>query len=269
MVKSKSLRGSSVGAGIGAFLLVATMCSLGAAGAASTTPTTASSNSAAAVAAPTPAPSSASAAVPHPIDLPTGPQASAAACPNPPQLSSPLPSGDSISAPSLVPPNTGMVVANGVVHDMAGTCEYTITYPSPSTSSNPTTQVTPDSFTWVDSNNDYATCDVGVLCQIYFDYQGQYCYTSAELLNSGGDAYAQQELDSGYCNTYGINLGYCQAYNTSEQGALATSEDTFHFLFSSVEGGSIFFGQFAEVQEYPEGQTQTFVGTWNNYSPLF
>ena len=66
--------------------------------------------------------------IPRPIDVPTGPQVSAASCPNPPQLSSPLPAGASISAPSLVPPNTASLTGAGQTYDLTGTCEYTLTF---------------------------------------------------------------------------------------------------------------------------------------------
>jgi len=66
--------------------------------------------------------------LPHPIDVPTGPQESAASCPNPPLLSARLPSGASISPPSLVPAGTASLIVAGQTYDMSATCEYTLTF---------------------------------------------------------------------------------------------------------------------------------------------
>jgi hypothetical protein len=64
--------------------------------------------------------------LPHPVDGSVRPETGDANCPNPPQLSSTLPSGASISAPSIVPTGTSYVTAAGVVRDLSGTCEYTL-----------------------------------------------------------------------------------------------------------------------------------------------
>ncbi len=68
----------------------------------------------------------------HPVNGPTGPQASASVCPNPPQLSGPLPAGGSVSAPSLVAAGIASLVVGDQTYDLSGTCEYTITFSSSS-----------------------------------------------------------------------------------------------------------------------------------------
>lgn len=212
-------------------------------------------------------------AIPHPIDLPTGSLTSAASCPNPPQLSSPLPSGGSISAPSLVPPNTGSLIVNNTTYDLAGTCEYTVTVPNPSSASATTASapVSPDvSITWVDSGNDYQFCDAGIQCRVWFNYDGTYCYTEGLLANGYGLAFAEQELTGGYCNTDSpFTSGWTVAYNTNETAGPINFETSYDYWYASYEPGNIFFGQWAETEENPIGQQSTYVGTWNNYSPLF
>jgi hypothetical protein len=106
-----------------------------------------------------------------------------------------------------------------------------------------------------------------LFCQVYFVYNGTYCYTSAALLNGYGNAFAEQQLVSGACNTSSLYAsGWDNAVNTSEKYAGITWEPTFHQIYASYEAGNIFFAQFAEVES---GGPTGLVGTWNNYSPLF
>jgi hypothetical protein len=161
-------------------------------------PGTVGASSASVASAPSEAPLSTSGPLPHPVDVPTGPQASAASCPNPPQLSSPLPAGASISAPSLVPPNTASLTGAGQTYDLAGTCEYTLTFPSASSTSG---GASPDwTILYVGSGHDYYY-PTGVADGIALDYNNQTCGTSAEIVSAYGLAVAEQELVSGYCNT--------------------------------------------------------------------
>lgn len=66
-------------------------------------------------------------AIVRPVQMPIGSQASVASCPKAPELSSPLPVGATISIASLVPSSLSTVAAAGAVHDLSGTCEYTLT----------------------------------------------------------------------------------------------------------------------------------------------
>lgn len=204
--------------------------------------------------------------IPHPIDVPTGPQASVASCPNPPELSAPLPPGASISPPSLVPADTSSVSTSTQTKDAVGTCEYTLTLPNVITSvgASPETVTT----TWVNYGNEYYIAN-DTLSDVYFTYMSQTCTTYGAILSAYGSAWAEDELWSGNCNTNALMIwGYVQAANTAEQWALPVQEGTFHHMYQSSEPGSIFFGQFAECMQYPVGGTSYFC-TWNNYSPLF
>jgi len=203
--------------------------------------------------------------LPYPIDLPVGPQASAASCPNPPQLSSPLPSGASISAPSLTPPGAGSLTVAGTTYDATGSCEYTIEVPS-----NPS-QASADSITvtYVGSGHDYYF-PTGTASAITFTTGRQSCVTTAEIVTAYGLAVAEQELDSGGCNTDSSGVwGYADAINTALQTATPVSETTFHSYYQSYESGTIFYGQFQECMQNPAGQHSTYVCTWNNFGPLF
>jgi len=204
--------------------------------------------------------------LPYPIDIPVGPQASAADCPNPPQLSAPLPSGASISAPRLTPPGSGSVTADGTTYDATGACEYTIEYPSASSN-----QASGDSIsvTYAQSGSNY-DFPTGVAGSITFNWGTQSCVTTAEIVTAYGLAVAEQELDSGGCNTDSSGVwGYADAINTAEQTATPTSETTFHSYYQSYESGTIFYGQFQECLESPAGQHSTYVCSWNNFGPLF
>lgn len=207
----------------------------------------------------------ASGSIPHPIDLPTGPVASAASCPNPPELSSPLPSGASISAPSIVPTGTSSVIAANETYDLSGTCEYTITIASTSNGASPDG----GSVTFVGSGSDFYY-PTGVDDSIDFTYRSQGCETSAEIVSAFGLAVAEQELDSGYCNTDASEVwGYASAIDTDEVQAASVQESVFSKWFQSNEDGDIFFGQFQECMENPIGQHANYVCTNDNYGPLF
>jgi len=203
--------------------------------------------------------------VPSPVDVPVGPQASAASCPNPPDLSSPLPSGASISAPSLTPPGTASLTVAGRTYDLTGTCQYTIELPSAENQASAGFI----SVTYVDSGND-EYFPTGVASGITFAYGGQSCVTTAEIVTAFGLAVAEQELDFGGCNTDSSGAwGYAEAINTALQTAGKATETTFHSYSQSFEGGTIFYGQFQECMQSPPGQHSTYVCFWNNYGPLF
>lgn len=203
--------------------------------------------------------------VPSPVDIPVGPQASAASCPNPPHLSSPLPSGASISAPSLTPPGTASLTVAGRTYDATGSCEYTIEFPStPNQASANFITVT-----YVGSGNDYYF-PTGVASGITFSYGAQSCVTTAEIVTAFGLAVAEQELDSGGCNTDSSGIwGYAEAINTALQTAGQATETSFHSYSQSFESGTIFYGQFQECMQSPSGQHSTYVCSRNNYGPLF
>jgi hypothetical protein len=203
--------------------------------------------------------------LPYPIDIPVGPQASAADCPNPPALSAPLPSGASISAPQLTPAGSGSVTADGTTYDATGTCEYTIEYPSSANHASGDSI----SVTYAQSGSDYYF-PTGTAGGITFTWGGQSCVTTAEIVTAYGLAIAEQELDSGGCNTDSSGVwGYADAIDTAEQTAAPTSETTFHSYYQSHESGTIFYGQFQECLESPAGQHSTYVCSWNNFGPLF
>lgn len=176
-----------------------------------------------------------------------------------------MPEGTSISAPSLVPAGTASLVAAGSTYDLAGTCEYTITFPDTPGSA------TPDggTITFVGSGSDLYF-PTGVADGIEFVYDGQECATSAEIVTAFGLAVAEQELVSGSCNTDSSKVwGYAMAVDTSEVEAGLVTESSFGHWFQSDESGSIFFGQFQECMQNPVGQHSNYVCSWNNYGPLF
>ena len=203
--------------------------------------------------------------LPYPIDIPVGPQASAADCPNPPQLSSPLPSGASISAPSLAPAGSGSLTVAGTTYNAAGTCEYTIEYPSAANQASADTI----SVTYAQSGSNYYF-PTGTAGGITFTWGSQSCVTTAEIVTAYGLAVAEQELDSGGCNTDSSGVwGYADAIDTALQTATPARETTFHSYYQSYESGTIFYGQFQECLESPAGQHSTYVCSWNNFGPLF
>lgn len=214
--------------------------------------------------------------VPHPINLPAGPQQDAGSCPNPPDLSSPLPPGATISAPVLVPPGSASISAAGQTYDLTDTCEYTLNVPVAALSADVSLSpgASPDSIsiTYVGSGGDIYF-PTGVADPISFTYSGHTCSTTAEIVSAFGLAVAEQELDSGSCTSsahdVGATWGYADAVDTSEQVAPLTQEPTFHTMYQSYESGSIFFGQFQECMENPPGQQSTYVCAYDNYGPLF
>jgi hypothetical protein len=176
-----------------------------------------------------------------------------------------LPSGASISAPSLTPPGAGSLTVAGTTYDATGSCEYTIEVPS-----NPS-QASADSITvtYVGSGHDYYF-PTGTASAITFTTGRQSCVTTAEIVTAYGLAVAEQELDSGGCNTDSSGVwGYADAINTALQTATPVSETTFHSYYQSYESGTIFYGQFQECMQNPAGQHSTYVCTWNNFGPLF
>lgn len=213
--------------------------------------------------------------VPHPINLPTGPQESATNCPNPPELSAPLPAGATISAPSLVPKGIGSLVVGNQTYDLSGTCAYTLTLASASSANTSSaSSVSKDSFSinFVDSGNDLYF-PTGTAGPIDFSYNGRHCNTTAELVTAYGFAIAEQELESGNCtsneNDPSGTWGYADAANTAELWAGEAQEPSFNYQYQSAEAGTIFFGQFQECMENPAGQQSSYVCVWNNYGPLF
>lgn len=210
--------------------------------------------------------------VTYPVNVPGGPQQSASNCPNPPDLSSPLPPGATISAPVLVPPGLASITAAGQTHDLANTCEYTLSLPSAQLSAGIAPAGGGITVVYVGSDGDFYF-PTGVLDPITFTYSGHSCNTSAEIVSAFGLAVAEQEMNSGNCtsNTHdpGPTWGFADAINTSEQIAPLTQEPTFHTMYQSYEGGSIFFGQFQECMENPVGQQTTYVCAYDNYGPLF
>jgi hypothetical protein len=217
---------------------------------------------------------------PHPVDLPAGPQSTSASCPNPPDLSSPLPTGATISVPSLVPAGTASLSSGGETYDLAGSCQYTLSLPSNTVVATPSGQLlkspaaSPDgiSITFVSSGSDFYF-PTGVADPIVFSYGGHACDTTAEIVSAFGFAIAEQTLTSGNCTSNsadpGASWGYAEAVNTALAVAPAIQEPTFHTQYQSAEGGSIFFGQFQECMETPLGQQSTYVCANDNYSPLF
>jgi hypothetical protein len=213
--------------------------------------------------------------LPHPINLPTGPQTSAKDCPNPPDLSAPLPAGATISAPSLVPNGLASLVVGTQTYDLSGTCAYTLTLPSASSADTSSAgSVSKDSFSinFVDSGNDLYF-PTGTAGPIDFSYNGRHCNTTAEIVTAYGFAIAEQELVSGYCtsneNDPSGTWGYADAANTAELWAGEAPEPSFNYDYQSAEAGTIFFGQFQECMENPAGQQSSYVCVWNNYGPLF
>jgi hypothetical protein len=208
--------------------------------------------------------------LPNIINLPTGPQASAASCPNPPDLSGPLPTGASISPPSLVPAGLASVTVGIQTYDLGGTCEYTVTLPSASSVSS----VSPDtiSITYLSSGLDLYLA-TGLANAIDFSYGGRQCDTSAEIVTAYGYAIAEQKLTSGNCtsNVYDPSgaWGHSQAIDTALQSAPLVQEPTFSTWYESYEAGTVFYGQFQECMESPVGQQSSYVCSWNNYGPLF
>ena len=213
---------------------------------------------------------------PHPILVPTGPQSTAATCPNPPELSSPLPEGASISAPSLLPQGVATITVGGSTFDLGNTCEYTLSIQAPNSESTTLSAggVSPNTIyiTYVGSDQDFYF-PTGAADPITFSYNGHSCNTSAEIVSAFGLAVAEQEMNSGNCtssaNDPGIAWGFADAINTSEQVASLTQEPTFHTWYESYEAGTIFFGQFQECMENPVGQQSTYVCAYDNYGPLF
>jgi hypothetical protein len=121
----------------------------------------------------------------------------------------------------------------------------------------------------VGSGHDYYY-PTGVADGIALDYNNQTCGTSAEIVSAYGLAVAEQELVSGYCNTDGSNIwGYTEAINTSEQIAVSVQEPGYDYWYKSDEAGNIFYGQFQECMENPEGQHTNYVCSYDNWGPLF
>jgi hypothetical protein len=211
------------------------------------------------------APATGPGVAPYPVNLPVGPQADASSCPNPPQLSAPLPSGASISAPTLTPPGLGSLTVAGETYDATGTCEYTINLPS----STNTASSDSISITYVESDSDFYF-PTGQAGAVTFTWSGQSCNTTAEIVTAYGLAVAEQELNSGGCNTDSSGVyGYAEAINTALQTASLTTEPAFHRYYQSYESGTIFYGQFQECMENPAGQHSSYVCAWNNFGPLF
>jgi hypothetical protein len=101
------------------------------------------------------------------------------------------------------------------------------------------------------------------------NYYDGICYTNVEIFNGWGDAFAGQELTSGYCNTYSNGpLGTAMAVNTNLKSAFSVSEGSFHTWFWSYVPGGIFYGYFSECLEVPVGNPHAFVCSIGNYGPL-
>jgi hypothetical protein len=212
---------------------------------------------------------------PSPVNLPSGPQTSAQGCPNPPELSAPLPAGASISAPSLVPDGVASLVVGTQSYDLSGTCAYTLTLAvTASALASAVGSVSADtiSITYIDPGNDLYF-PTGAAEPIDFSYNGRYCDTTAEIVTAFGYAIAEQELDIGNCTSNGydpsVTWGYADAANTAEQLAPIAQEPNFGDEYLSDEVGTIFFGQFQECMEAPVGQQSSYVCLRNNYGPLF
>jgi hypothetical protein len=207
----------------------------------------------------------------RPLGVPSGPQSSVASCPQDPSWSPALPAGDTVTV-SLAPAGSEGAVVNGTTVSTAGYCAYTVT---PPTAANTTAAVKKsghakptDPTTYVNLGNQQVPYGSDWNFNVFNNY-GQECLTTGLLINGYGDAFAEQELDSGYCNTTFAAAGYVIAVNTSEQEALVDYEyPYFGYWYASYEPGNIFFGIFQECMENPVGQSTYFLCYDMNAGPL-
>jgi hypothetical protein len=198
----------------------------------------------------------------RPLGVPSGPQSSLASCPQDPSWSPALPAGDTVAV-SLAPAGSEGALVNGTKVSTVGYCAYTVTPPATASTTAAVkksgTAKRTDPTTYVNLGDQNVPYGSDWNFDVFNNY-GSECYTTGLLINGYGDAFAEQELDSGYCNTTYAAAGYVIAVNTAEQEALVDYEyPYFGYWYASYEGGSIFFGIFQECMENPVGQSSDFL----------
>jgi len=195
-------------------------------------------------------------------------------CPANPELSSALPVGATISAPTLAP-SIPASTSGATATNIAGSCVYTEKVPASdlgSTSASNSQSASPDTITisWINDGNDYAPANTDFGPIDFFNYYGDACAIDVELVDLFGYGWAGLELDSGHCNTNSTGVwSNVTAINTGLSSGANLAVNTFHTMQYASVPGNLFFGEYSICLESPLGQQSDYVCTAVNFSPLF
>ncbi|MGH9302937.1 MAG: hypothetical protein ACRDZ5_00840 [Acidimicrobiales bacterium] len=147
-----------------------------------------------------------------------------------------------------------------------GYCQYTVDYPASATRGDPTVH-----HVFLGSYKEPLGNVYALNTNNPQPYSSQVCDTFTVLRWPGeASASAQQNLDSGYCNTdYTDIWGSVQVVNTGAGTGPKVYEGKFHYWFMSNESGKPLEGVYENCLEDPAGQHDTYTARMFTLARLF
>lgn len=190
----------------------------------------------------------------YPTGLPNGPVGNVRDCPTDPRWKKPLPPGATVSGPMLAPPGIMPHPVQGSAPQVSpgSNCDYQVTLAN--TSAGPTDPITYNYFGTVDQ-----FLDTPEEWAVPNDY-GSICYTTWDVGNLFGYGVAQDEFNSGYCNTTPGPLGAVAAVTSSGDAPVEPVGPNFGQYYQSYAPGTIQDGSlFQTCLENPVGQEVSYI----------